>query len=85
MGRFAREKTILAWDLGNECNCLGGISRPEELYVWSSVIAGAIRMSDPARPIVSGMHGLRPEGPFRISHQAELTDFLPPTRSRHAA
>ena len=74
--RFAHKECISAWDLGNECNCLGTITDPDELYVWASVIAGAIRCSDPERPIISGMHALRPEGMFRLKDHAELVDIL---------
>lgn len=74
--RFLKEETIIAWDLGNECNTLAALERPEELYVWASNIAGAIRTQDAHRPIISGMHGLLPEGNWSIFHQAELTDML---------
>jgi len=74
--RFVNEETILAWDLGNECNCLAQFETPEELYAWAANIAGAIRMQDAHRPIISGMHGLLPEGKWNIFHQAELTDML---------
>ena len=73
---FQQEPTILAWDLGNECNCLAQFDTPEALYVWSASIAGAIRMEDSVRPILSGMHGLLPEGKWNIRQQAELTDVL---------
>lgn len=74
--RFAGEKAIAAWDLGNECNCLGEIKHPDELYLWAAAITGAIRTCDSVRPIVSGMHGLLPEGPFKLGYQGELTDIL---------
>lgn len=74
--RFRQEDAILAWDLGNECNVLASYDTAEELYNWASGIAGAIRMEDGKRPIISGMHGLLPEGKWNIFHQAELTDML---------
>ncbi|MGN8631532.1 glycoside hydrolase 5 family protein [Blautia sp. HCP3S3_G3] len=73
---FRDSKAIEAWDLGNECNCLAPFEEPEELYAWASAIAGAIRMEDGRRPIISGMHGLLPEGKWNIRQQAELTDVL---------
>lgn len=73
---FRNEDVIMAWDLGNECNCLAQFDTAEDLYNWSSSIAGAIRMEDSVRPIISGMHGLLPEGKWNIRQQAELTDML---------
>lgn len=74
--RFSQEDTIVAWDLGNECNCLSPFDTAEEMYAWTSNIAGAIRSEDTSRPVISGMHGLLPEGKWNIFHQAELTDLL---------
>jgi hypothetical protein len=73
---FQQEPAILAWDLGNECNCLAQFDTMEQLYLWSASIAGAIRMEDSSRPIISGMHGLLPEGKWDIRQQAEMTDML---------
>ena len=75
--RFRDSKAIVAWDLGNECNCMAHCSR-EQAYVWTATITGAIRSTDPGRPVVSGMHGLSPDpkGPWMIQDQAELTDVL---------
>ncbi len=56
--RFKNEKAILAWDLGNECNCLSR-SNKYEFTRWCADISMAIRSEDGTRPVVSGMHGLR--------------------------
>ncbi len=74
---FRNHPAILAWDLGNECNCMAAASR-EEAWVWTNAVAGAIRQEDATRPIVSGMHSLSPSrsGTWRIQDQAELTDVL---------
>jgi len=75
--RFLDDPAIIAWDLGNECNCLGSVNR-DGAWAWTSAIVNAIRSVDPERPIVSGMHGLQasPEGAWTIEDQAELTDLL---------
>lgn len=70
------EKAIYAWDLGNECNCMGKTERREEAYNWTSVITNAIRACDPIRPIISGMHSLEIEGTWNIADQGGLTDIL---------
>jgi hypothetical protein len=74
---FKYHPAVLAWDLGNECNCIAPVSR-EEAWVWTSAIAGAIRQEDDGRPIVSGMHSLAPgrRADWRMQDQAELTDVL---------
>jgi len=74
---FKAHKAIGAWDLGNECNCMGHANR-EQAWVWTASIAGAIRVEDPERPVVSGMHSLPvdPALPWNSHDQGELTDIL---------
>jgi hypothetical protein len=72
---------IAAWDLGNECNNLGRATTPDQAYLWTAALAGAIRSADPDLPMVSGMHTLSASisnqgNPWLIEHQAELTDIL---------
>ncbi|WP_354040336.1 hypothetical protein [Devosia sp. UYZn731] len=87
--RFVREfvntlrdqNAIAAWDLGNECNCMGVAPTPEAAYLWTAAIANAIRAADPSRIIVSGMHSLSVPrngigNPWLITHQGELTDLM---------
>ena len=68
---------IVAWDLGNECNCLAESSQGE-FWVWMNAIASAIRLEDATRPVVSGMHSLSTDRKARcpIHLNAELTDVL---------
>lgn len=70
-------KAIAAWDLGNECVCLGG-KQTAELYNWMDHISMAIRSVDSTRPVVSGMDGLSPgdstQAPIRLN--GELMDVL---------
>lgn len=75
--RFRRHPAIRAWDLGNECNCMGQATR-EQAWVWTATMANTIRQADPSRPIISGMHSLSvdPRQPWSIQDQAELTDYL---------
>ena len=74
--RFRGQKAIVAWDLGNECNCMGEIASHSQAYVWAATISLCIRAEDNSRPIVSGMHGLLPDGCFRMQDQAEFLDVL---------
>ncbi len=76
--RLRGEGAIQAWDLGNECNCMGHAVSADEAYNWTATIAHAIRAADPSRPIVSGMHSISPQAKaiWRIRDQADLTDVL---------
>jgi len=77
--RFREHPAILAWDLGNECNCMAPVPSSEAAWVWTATIANAVRAEDAGRPVVSGMHSLdEPDrnGPWRIADQGELTDLL---------
>ena len=44
--------------------------------MWISTIADAIRVADPTRPVISGMHSLSPAGVWRMQDQGELLDAL---------
>lgn len=75
VSQFSTHPAILSWDLGNECNSLGSVTR-EQAYIWSATIANAIRAVDSTRPIASGMHGLSPEGAWTMQDQGEICDLL---------
>lgn len=74
--RFRNRDAILAWDLGNECNCMGAVESRWEAANWTAMVANAIRAADPTRPIVSGMHGLTLEDGWTIQDQGLYTDLL---------
>ncbi len=80
INKLKNRPAIIAWDLGNECNCMASAPRPEDAWAWTSAIAGAIRISDSSRPVISGMHSLIPEfrggNSWLIQDQAELCDLL---------
>ena len=71
------KKAIVAWDYGNECNCMGAKDQAE-FYNWMDHIGMAIRSQDATRPIVSGMHGLTTQetgvAPIRLN--GEISDIL---------
>ena len=73
---FKAHPAIIAWDLGNECNCLGKANSADQAYVWAATISMAIRCEDASRPIISGMHSLSPDGEWRMQDQAEFLDVL---------
>jgi len=75
VGAMKIHRSIIAWDLGNECNCMARCSR-DAAWAWTATITHAIRSEDPDRPVVSGMHSLSPNGEWTIQDQGELTDLL---------
>ena len=73
--RFKGEKSIVAWELGNECNCMNRATR-DEAYMWSKTLTMAVKEIDPERPMLSGMHGVFPGNAFDVRDQGEITDML---------
>jgi endo-1,4-beta-mannosidase len=47
--QFKNSDSILAWEPGNECNCMGSANR-HQAWVWMSSITHAIRATDSTRP-----------------------------------
>lgn len=75
VAHFREHPAIVAWDLGNECNCMEPVTR-DVAFTWASQIANTIRVADPHKPIVSGMHGLLPQGVWTPRDQGEALDIL---------
>lgn len=70
-------KAVVAWDLGNECNCMAQVFNREQAKLWTSFIADSIKKLD-NRPLISGMHSLEAssEGIWVIEDQATSCDIL---------
>lgn len=74
--RIKNKSAVYAWNLGNECNNLTDTNDYNVAQSWTGIICNAIRANDRSRMIVSGMHGLSLDGPWRIEDQADYTDML---------
>ncbi len=74
--RIKNKSAVYAWNLGNECNNLTDTNDYNVAQSWTGIVCNAIRANDPSRMIVSGMHGLSLDGPWRIEDQADYTDML---------
>lgn len=74
--RFKNHPAIAAWDLGNECNCMGPAMNSDEAYLWTNSITMAIKCEDNVRPVISGMHSSFPEYHFTPQVLGELLDVL---------
>lgn len=74
------QKSIIAWELGNECSTMGRVANRHEVYLWTIAVVSAIRCEDSLRPVYSGNHILSSEttNPWTIQDQAELTDMMTP-------
>lgn len=87
-GRFVRafvramkdHPAIVAWDLGNECNCLGKVDTMEQAWNWLNTISTAIRLEDDSRQVISGMHSQSSSmyDTWNLQMQGELLDILTP-------
>ena len=77
VGALKDKPAIVAWDYGNECNCMGRTTQAE-FYNWMDHVGMAIRSQDATRPVVSGMHGLstceRAYAPIGLN--GEISDVL---------
>ncbi|MBR2363977.1 MAG: hypothetical protein IKA79_02135 [Lentisphaeria bacterium] len=81
VGRFKNHPAIIAWEPGNECNCLGSLESKDfaaASYHWMDYIVSVIRSTDPARPVYSGLHGCSPEitRNWNLNMLGELCDGL---------
>ncbi len=70
------QKAIVAWELGNETNCLSRTKSREAASSWTATITSAIRACDNTRPVMSGMHSLGTENTWTIFDQGENCDVL---------
>lgn len=69
---------IIAWEPGNECNCLSSCKDPVVSWNWMNLITSTIRLADSSRPVYSGMHGSSVDQKSCWNQRAlgELTDAL---------
>ncbi len=77
---FKDRKCIIAWESGNECNCLEGWPfRPEinaeQAELWFASINNTIRSVDNTRPVYSGMHGLGINKTWDLRVNGEYVDM----------
>lgn len=79
VSRLKKKTAIYAWDLGNECNCMGECPDKFAALNWTATISNAIRANDNTRLIVSGMHTLGADDAgvvWTIEGQSQYSDVL---------
>ena len=74
--RFRDKAVIVAWDVGNECSCLTYADNHDRAEFWTAFISNTIRSADNTRPIISGIHDMKPQGRWRIQDQGKYCDIL---------
>lgn len=69
--------SIIAWEPGNECNCLAEAD-VDCTWSWLNMVTSAIRLADPSRPVYSGMHGGRTDShrSYNLMDVGSLCDSL---------
>ena len=76
VNHFKNHESIVAWDLGNECNCMGETACSEDAYLWIATISNTITACDSTRPVVSGMHGIDIRGDWTFADQRDNLDVV---------
>lgn len=67
---------IIAWEPGNECNCLSYEVNKEQSELWLMAITNAIRLADPTRPVYSGMYDVDLQSGFNQRMVSRYADML---------
>lgn len=67
---------IIAYEPGNECNCLSYDATEPQSELWLKTICDTIRLADNTSPIYSGMHTTRLQGEFNQMLISRHTDVL---------
>ncbi len=67
---------IIAYEPGNECNCLSYQADEKQVELWVRSICDTIRLADPTRPVYSGVHGTKVQGTWNIPMQGKYFDVL---------
>jgi hypothetical protein len=75
VNEFNSRENIIAWELGNECNCLGGADQAQAA-VWAGLICDSVRSVDQTRPVYAGMHGLTCENVWTFNTLSENCDVM---------
>ena len=78
IGEIKDHKNIIAYEPGNETNCLSYEMNQYEAELWLKVITDTIRSADPTKPVYAGMHGTSCKGNWNLVTQSKYFDMATP-------
>lgn len=68
---------IVAWDFGNECNCMAHCPDRMAADSWMAMVHNAVKAVDPVRPLISGFgYTAVADQAWTVHGQAENSDIL---------
>ncbi len=76
VGGLKHKKAIIAWDHGNECDVMYQYSKPDSIISWTMMITNAIRVADPSRPVISGVHNFTYQRNYRNIEHLDGVDIF---------
>lgn len=78
IGEIKDCKSIIAYEPGNETNCLSFEVDKFQAELWIKTICDTIRLADPMKPICAGIHGTGITGRWGIDMLGKHFDVLTP-------
>ncbi len=69
---------VVAYEPGNETNCLNFDVSEYEAELWLRTITNTIRLADPTIPVYAGMHGTSAKGAWSLNTQSKIFDMMTP-------
>ena len=78
IGEIKDHKNVIAYEPGNETNCLSYEIDEFQAELWLKSITDTIRMADPTKPVYSGMHGTCLNGNWSLLTQSKYFDMVTP-------
>lgn len=71
-------ENIVAYEPGNETNCLSYEVNEYEAELWLRTITNTIRLADPTRPVYAGLHCTSSKGKWNLSTLGKIFDMATP-------
>ena len=69
---------VVAYEPGNETNCLSYGVNEYEAELWLRTITNTIRLADSTRPVYAGLHGTKAKGVWGLPSLGKIFDMVTP-------
>ena len=69
---------VIAYEPGNETNCLSYEVNEYEAELWLRTITNTIRLADPTRPVYAGLHCTAGKGKWNLPSLGKIFDMVTP-------